>query len=285
MPNSFDQRRRFLQALAAMPLAAALPAAADEQLDAIRKRGRLSVAVYNDFAPYSIGDSKGIEVELGKALAAKLGVAPDIIAFKAGEEMGDDLRNMVWKGHYLRGDPADVMLHVPVDKILAEANDKVHIFAPYHVETMAMARVASRIPAPVGSAAVSLEVFTREKIGVEVDTLADSFMLSVLRGRLRDNVVHFRSVADAVKAMQQGELSAVLAPRGELEGALAGNTSFPIEEATIAELTPKRWPLGMAIKADAPDLAAALTKALAELQQEGAVAAIFKRYGVTLLPA
>lgn len=285
MPHSSAKRRRFLQALAAMPLAAALPAIADEQLDAIRKRGRLSVAVYNDFAPYSMGNSKGIEVELGKALAAKLGLAPDIIAFKAGEEMGDDLRNMVWKGHYLRGDPADVMLHVPVDRILAEANDKVTIFAPYHVETMAMARVASRIPAPVGSAAVSLEVFTREKIGVEVDTLADSFMLSVLRGRLRENVVHFRSVADAAKALQQGDVAAVLATRGELEGALAGNPAFPVEEATIAELTPKRWPLGMAVKADAPDLAAALTQALAELQREGTVAAIFKRYGVTLLPA
>lgn len=285
MAHSSAKRRRFLQALAAMPLAAALPAVADEQLDSIRKRGRLSVAVYNDFAPYSMGDSKGIEVELGKALAAKLGVKPDIIAFKAGEEMGDDLRNMVWKGHYLRGDPADVMLHVPVDKILAEANDKVHIFATYHVETMAMARVASRIPAPVGSAAVSLEVFTREKIGVEVDTLADSFMLSVLRGRLRENVVHFRSVADAVKALEKGDIAAVLATRGELEGALAGNPAFPVEEATIAELTPKRWPLGMAVKADAPDLAAALTQALAELQREGTVAAIFKRYGVTLLPA
>lgn len=285
MPHLSAKRRRFLQALAAMPLAAALPAAADEQLDAIRKRGRLSVAVYNDFAPYSIGDSKGIEVELGKALAGKLGVAPDIIAFKAGEDMGDDLRNMVWKGHYLRGDAADVMLHVPVDPILAEANDKVRIFAPYHVETMAMARVASRVPAPVGSAAVSLEVFTREKIGVEGTTLADAFMSSVLRGRLRDNVVHFRSVADAAKALQQGEVAAVLATRGELEGALAGSTAFPVEEARIAELTPKRWPLGMAVKADAPDLAAALTRALAELQREGTVAAIFKRYGVTLLPA
>jgi polar amino acid transport system substrate-binding protein len=284
MPTIFDKRRQFLHALAAMPLAAALPALADEPLDAIRTRGRLSIAVYNEFAPYS-NAGQGIDVDLGKALAAKLGLAPDIVGFKAGEEMSDDLRNMVWKGHYLRGEAADMMLHVPVDPILAEANDKVRIFGAYHVETIAMARVASRIPAPNGSAAVALEVFTREKIGVEGDTMADSFLSSVLRNRLRDNVVHFRSVADAAKALNEGEVSAVLAPRGELEGALAGSKTFPVEEAKLAEMTVKRWPLGMAVKSEAPDLAAALTQALADLQKDGTVAAIFKRHGVTLLTA
>ena len=39
-----------------------------------------------------------------------------------------------------------------------------------------------------GSAAVALEVFTREKVGVETASLADSFLLTVLNGRLRDNV-------------------------------------------------------------------------------------------------
>ncbi len=277
-------RRRFLQSIAALPLAAALPALADEQMDAIRKRGILNIAVYNDFAPYSEAE-KGIDVELGKALARKLGLQPSIIGFKAGEEMADDLRNMVWKGHYLRGDPADVMMHVPVDKILASANDKVKIFGQYHVETIAMARVASRVPAPNGSAAVALEVFTREKIGVEGETLADSFLLGVLRGRLRDNVMHFRSVREAVKALGEGAIAAVMAPRGELEGALQGETRFALDEANLPEMNPRRWPLGMAVKAEATDLAAALEQALGELKKEGAVAAIFKQFGVTLRDA
>lgn len=273
-------RRHFLQALAALPLAAALPARADEQMDAVRRRGRLSIAVYDNFAPYSAA-GQGVDVDLGKALAGKLGLQPDIVGFKAGEEMADDLRNMVWSGHYLRGAPADVMMHVPVDKILAEANDKVRIFAPYHRESMAMARAASRVPAPNGSAAVALEVFTREKIGVEGDTLADSFLLGVLRGRLRENVVHFHSVGAAAKALGDGAIAAVLAPRGELEGALAGDTRFAVDAANLAELTLKQWPLGMAVKADAGDLAAALTRALAELKEDGTLAAIFKRHGVT----
>ncbi|MBL8286278.1 MAG: hypothetical protein JNL15_15570, partial [Acinetobacter johnsonii] len=87
-----NQRRQFLKALAALPLATQLPAQADEQLDAIRKSGRLSIAVYDDFPPYSQA-GKGIDVDLGKALAEKLGLVPVIVEFKADENMNDDLRN------------------------------------------------------------------------------------------------------------------------------------------------------------------------------------------------
>lgn len=279
-----NDRRHLLKALAALPLAALAPARADEQTSAVRQRGRLRVAVYDDFAPYSSA-GEGIDVDLGRALAARLGLTPDIIGFKAGEDMGDDLRNMVWKGHYLRGEPADVMMHVPVDAVLAEANDKVRIFGAYHLESLAMARDASRIPPPRGSAAVALEVFTREKIGVQGDTLADIFLLSTLRGHLRENVVHFHSVAAAAHALAEGAVAAVLAPRGELETVLPGNSRFVLDEARFAELTVSRWPLGMAVKAEATQLSGDLTRALAELKQDGTLAGIFRRHGVTLQAA
>lgn len=278
-----NKRRHFLKGLAALPLAARLPALADER-PGVGEGGRLRIAVYDRFPPYSDA-GQGIDVDLGKALAGKLGLEAEIVGFKAAEDMGDDLRNMVWKGHYLGTRPADVMMHVPVDPAFAQANDKVRIFGPYHQESMAMARMASRVPVPHGSSAVALEVFTREKIGVEVGTLADSFLLGALRGRLRDNVVHFLSVAEATKALDEGAVAAVLAPRGELEGALPGETRFAIDEAKIAELKGGRWTLGMAVKADAADLAVALTRALAELKREGRVAAIFKHHGITLLEA
>jgi len=276
-----SNRRHFFLAFATLLLICLSPVQADEQMDTIRKRGRLQVAVYNNFPPYSDA-GKGIDVELGQALAAKLGLQAEIIGFMADENMSDDLRNMVWKGHYLRGNPADVMMRIPVDAEFAKANDKVRIFAPYHHEVMGMARVAKRIPAPSGSAAIALEVFTREKIGVEVDTLAASFLGSVLHGRLRSNVVHFRSIKEAAKALGEDSISAIMAPLGELDGALAGDTRFVIDEAKLGELSPKSWPVGMAVKADADDLGAALSGALSELQKDGTVAAIFKRHGVTL---
>ena len=61
-----NNRRLWLKALAALPMAAALPAMADG-LETIRQRGRLRVAVYNDFSPYSIAGGKGIDADIARA--------------------------------------------------------------------------------------------------------------------------------------------------------------------------------------------------------------------------
>jgi polar amino acid transport system substrate-binding protein len=276
-------RRLWLKALASAPLIAVLPAVADD-MAAIRQRGRLRIAVYNDFPPYAMSGGKGIDAEIGRAIAAKLGLTPEIVGFNADEDMNDDLRNMVWKGHYLGTQPADVMLHVPVDEHLARANDKVRIFGTYHRESLALARNPERVPALSGSAAVALEIFTREKIGVETATLADSFLLGVLTGRLRENVVHFRTVAEAAKGLADGRVAAVLAPRAELEAALAGQSGIALDVPKFAELKVDSWPLGMAVKAEEMALAEAIGAALADLKRDGTVAAIFKRHGISHLP-
>lgn len=278
-------RRLWLKALAAMPLAAALPARADG-LEAIRQRGRLRFAVYNDFPPYSMAGGKGIDADIARALAARLGVAPEVVGFTADEDMNDDLRNMVWKGHYLGTQPADVMMHVPVDPYLAKANDKVRIFGAYHREALALARRPEQVrQAPSGSAAVALEVFTREKIGVETASLADSFLLGVLNGRLRDNVVHFKTVGEAAQALAAGQVAAVLATRAELEAALKGQRELPVEPVSFPELKVDSWPLGMAVKVEEQALADAIAAALAELKRDGSLAEIFRRHGISHLPA
>ncbi len=249
--------------------------------DELQQKGQLRVAVYNDFPPYSYA-GKGIDVDLANALAAKLGLQPNFAWFNAGEEMGDDLRNMVWKGHYLGTRPADVMMHVPVDERLAAANEQVSIFGAYHAESLAVARIPARVPPITGSAAVALEIFTREKVGVERNTLADAFLLGALNGRLRENVVHFNNVDLAAKALQAGDIAAVMAPRAELEAALGQSSKAVIGPVKMPELRIDNWALGMAVKADHPQLAMALGKALAELQQDGSVGRIFARYGITL---
>ena len=273
------KRRQWLAAVGMLCMTAALPTWADG-LDDMRQKGRLRVAVYNDFPPYSF-DGRGVDVDLGKALAERLGVKAEISWFNADEDMNSDLRNMVWKGHYLGTQPADVMLHVPLDQYFASQNDKVRIFAPYHVEALALARVASRVPEPAGSAAVALDVFTREKVGVEVASGSDTFLLGVLNGRLRENVVHYRTVSLATAGLRAGEVAAVMAPRAELEAALKNDQVYPVSVVKIRELRPSQWPLGMAVKSDEAPLAEALTAALIGLQQDGTVARIFNRYGIT----
>ena len=273
-------RRRFLLAAGAATLATSLPARADA-LDDIRSKGSLRVAVYNNFAPYS-NQGKGIDVELAEALGKHLGLATQVVGYNADEDMDDDLRNMVWKGHYLGAQPSDVMMHVPVDSYLQGKNDKVKIFGPYHLETIAVARI-QRISPIRGSAATALEVFTREKIGVEGRSLADAFLLGVLNGRLRENVMHFTSVAGAIDKMKAGEIAAVMGPRSEIEVALGKDPRFVIEAVQMPELKINNWPLGMAVKAEENALAETLVGALRELQRNGTVAAIFARHCVTYL--
>ena len=138
--RSFQLRgTRAMLSLACLALCAAAPARADWQK--VQQSGSLKVAVYNEFAPFSDKGS-GIDIDIAEALAKKLGLKLSLLPFPAGENLNDDLRNMVWKGHYLGYGPADVMLHVPVDKKLMADNDKVEIFAPSYVETVRLARSA-----------------------------------------------------------------------------------------------------------------------------------------------
>ncbi|HSF47431.1 MAG TPA: amino acid ABC transporter substrate-binding protein, partial [Burkholderiales bacterium] len=100
-----------------------------EGLQAVRENGRLRVAVYKDFPPFS-ANGEGIDVDLAAALAAKLGLKLELFWIQPDESVEDDLRNAVWKGHYLGGGVADVMLHAPVDPEYARRIEKVRLFGP-----------------------------------------------------------------------------------------------------------------------------------------------------------
>lgn len=270
-------RRHFLLGTGALLAGAMLPAHAAAEFE-LQQAGALRIAVYADFPPWS-AKGKGIDIALGKALADKLGLRAEFVEFPADEDMNDDLRNMVWRGHYLGTRPGDVMLHVPVDASLAAQNDKVSIFAPYHLETMAIARNPARVPKIAGSAANAFEVFTREKIGAELDTHGSDFLLHVLNGRLRENVSHFRSIPLAAEALRGGEIAAVIGTRTELEAALNGAPEMVIDTLQMQELRVTGWPLGMAVKADNKALAIALGNALGELQRAGQLTRIFADHG------
>ncbi|MDB5759093.1 MAG: amino acid transporter substrate-binding protein, partial [Burkholderia sp.] len=156
-------------ALAAIALAMPLSAWAD--MAKIKQSGSLKVAVYKDMAPFS-SEAGGIDVDIADALAKKLGLKLVLLPFPAGEELGDDLRNMVWKGHYLGYGPADLMLHVPVDKRLMAQQDKVEIFAPYYRETVRLVRSKEAVPRYDG-----LDSMLGRDIGVEKVSLAAGLLL------------------------------------------------------------------------------------------------------------
>ncbi len=263
---------------AALLLLAGTARASDFSAD-LKEPGKLVVAVYNNFPPFSDA-GKGIDADLGRALGERLGLAVEIMGFNAGEEMADDLRNVVWKGHYLNGRTADVMMHVPVDQILQKGNPQVKIFGAYHREVIGIARDQRRVQQILGPA--GLEAFTREKIGVEGQTISDAYLLGAFGGRLKDNVVHFKSVPQAAAALRAGEISAVMAPISELEAALQGRPdTLVIAPYGGPVIAVEGWSQGMAVTKDHPQLAAALDKVLTDLVADGTVKKLYAKYGVT----
>lgn len=277
-------KRLFIIATMVASLAVQTLAIAEEgesALDRIRERGVLEVAVYTNFPPFSYRDEKGrivgIDADIARAIAKSLGVAAAIRSVGADESMGDDLRNNVWKGHYLGGGVADVMLHVPYDAAFAKENDRVIFVAPYYREQVVVA-----VEKGQGANLDPLEYFSREKVGVELDTLTDFYLLTAYNGQIRNQVVHFPNIGKAVVALKKGDLAGVAGPRSEIEFALADNyTDYAVGPVQMPGLRNSGWDLGVAVKQGNDALAQAVEKAMTELRQKGSLNEIFAQYHST----
>ena len=247
-------------------------ASAHADMDKIRASGKLTVAVYEDFAPFSV-KSAGIDVDLAEALAKKLGLKLSVLPFPAGENINDDLRNMVWKGHYLGFGPADVMMHVPVDRSVMSANDKVEIFAPYYRETVKLVRNIKSVPDVQSSASLMGKRLGAEKVSI-------SAMVLLGDRALRENVQIYVTAAEALDKLRSGELDAVVATRAEIESVIRGDPDFEVTDAPFDRLPRKGWVNGLAVKKENTELARLLQAAINELFDSGEMNTLFAKYGV-----
>jgi ABC-type amino acid transport substrate-binding protein len=273
--DSASQRRRFLLAGAGLALTG-LPAWADgdEVWAGVKKSGLLRVAFYKDFAPFS-NEGKGSDVDIAAALAVRMGLKMSPMFFDADENMGDDLRNMVWKGHYMGYGPADMMMHAPVDREYMARQDKVEFIAPYHRERYAVAYDRRRV-----DNLETMAPFEKLPCGVVVDTLPDSLMLSADGGRYRSQLKHYKTLTEAMAALRSGEVAGVMALQGELEGAVAGDANFPVGPAPIALLNTRQWPVGIAIRKGEQQLGRAIMEAMNALVADGEIERIMARHNI-----
>jgi ABC-type amino acid transport substrate-binding protein len=250
----------------------------------IRASGTLKVAVYKDNAPFSSGPANamtGLDVSLAEALAQQLGLKLALLPFDAGENMNDDLRNMVWRGHYLGYGPADVMLQVPVDRYLMNENRQALIFAPY----------MRQLPVLLFDTRKVAEVRSPEDLkGLPLAAERGAGQASVLMGYggglLRSQVSIQPSGPAAAQMVVDGQAAGAYVTRAQAESALALLKQRPVHlqmtELVLGNIPDRGWPVGMAIKAANKDLGQAIETAMQQLRGSGQLLALFQKQGLTL---
>ena len=263
---------RWIGAAGAAAVAAAPLALSATPLTRVHERGVLRVGVYHDMPPFHV-DGKGIDVELAHALAASLGVKLALLPFHADDSMNDDLRNMVWRGHYLGYGPADVLLHVPVDRPLMDGNPQVSVFAPYCRDRVAMARPLDRMPR-----FDSLSQLAGKVVAVPGQSLAGWLLIGADDGAYRSQLTtQWKDGAQAARALLRGEVELAAGLESELESVLRGDPRFAVAPMPSPRAPRDGWAVGMAVKRDATELAQALQRAVNELAASGALGEMFSR--------
>ncbi len=257
--------------------------------DDIVASGVLKVAVYDNFPPYSElrdGQPHGIDVRLAERLAAGMGLKLELIWVVPGEKLDDDLRNYIWKGHYMRPNLlADVMLRVPYDRDYSAkrnelgelVNEQVVMFAPYQRERWQVAYDSRRL-----KEVPSIAVFSYHPIGVEVDSVPSFYMTSVFSGRMSRNTHHYPSASQAFAAMRGGEVDAVMAMRGEIDGLLhqAGDERLRLATNAYPEMGQQEWDIGMAVHESNRQLAYALEETLDGMIRSGEMTSLYGGQGL-----
>ena len=267
--------------------------------DDVIASGHLIVGVYHDFPPYSYlvdGQPAGVDVELGKAIAAAFNLELQLHWITPDENLEDDLRNNVWKGHYLDKNAenplamkkvADVMMRVPYDREFAYrqdpqtgemVNEQVVMFGPYQRESWRVAFDAKKI-----DAVKTMAVFQYYPIGVEIDSLPDFYLTSGFQGRMRKNVHHYGNARKAFAAMQEGKVYAVMAMRSEIDHLLfiANDPRFAVAENGFPTMGKQKWDVGMAVKSSYRQLGYAVEEVVDKMVRSGEMASLFSRYGLT----
>ncbi len=264
----------------AMAAAVGAAPAAARPYDEIIASGVISIAVYREFAPFADendGDPIGIDIDIGRAIARALGVAPQFMFFTADESVDDDLRNAIWRGSLFDRVVADLMLHVPYDRRLDIRNERVALYAPYLRHRI----VIAQNPDMVGSDA-PLEALQGHTVGVELDSLSDFFLLSAHGGVLRETMEHFPTTTAAALALRNETVAAVMGPESHIQAALGDRLdAFEVYPAELRPLGMSTWTVGIAVREDSRDLGYAVEDIFAELVESGAMQRIFADHGVT----
>ena len=279
--TAIDFLRQGAAIIAAILLLATVSVA--RPLDEVVASGSLRVISYADNAPFSFeadGSARGIDVDLGHAIARELGVKAEIVLRMQGEKVDDDIRANVWRGPLTGGGTGDLMLSVPIDRELSARNLEAVFGNAYFQE-----RIAVAIHPELTGPNPTFDVFKTQKIGVRVATVSDYFLLSYQDGVLINNVSHHVKPDVGAKEFAAKEIAALMGVRSELEMQLAkAKIAAPLVEPDMTGIVRRDWLIGMAWKENSRDLGYAVQAALGKIRDSGELERICRTYGVTYTP-
>ena len=257
--------------------------------DDIIESDEIVIAVYSDFQPFSYvdnGEEKGIDIDLAQAIAKKLGVELRLRWMTADENVDDDLRNNLWKGHFLNRTVADLMLRVPYDRDYSLLRDDigelvhqhVHMFAPFHTESWKIIFNSKKI-----ESVETMAVFQYHDIGVEVDSIPQFYLTSAFQGRMRNRAKQYPTITEAINAMTESKVDAVMGLTSQIshyQGDLS-KKDYPLAKNAFPMIGRQQWDIGMAVKADYRQLGYAVGDIVDDMVKTGEMHAIFAKYNVT----
>lgn len=252
-----------------------------QELDVIQDRGFIEFAVYEDFPPYSWqdgGTARGVDIEIGRLIAADLGVEPRFNFVAAGESLESDLRFNLWKGALIGGRIANVMLRVPYDSDFACRVEQVVFTGQYYSESIAIAFAEASYPEekPVPA------YFRFDTVAVENDSISDFYLSSLAGGQLRNNIRRFPTMAEAMQALADGEVMAAMGPLAQLEhGSVEG---VGVHQPPLPGFARGKWTIGLGVNFRYRPLSYAVDDAIRYALEDGRIAKIFSEMGLTFQP-
>lgn len=129
--------------------------------------------------------------------------------------------------------------------------------------------------------------FVGKKVGAELDSVPDFYLMGSFGGILRSDVVHFTTGYKAAAAVQDGAVEMAVASRAEIEAALFDRPDLAVKQrnSPLPMMMSDGWDIGMAVRDDSRSLGNAVEDIVAAMAEDGRLAAAFARYGVTWQPA
>jgi polar amino acid transport system substrate-binding protein len=286
MNQLMANRRTFLSGITAAAAALALPASIRAApLEKVKDLGVLRVGLYADNRPWSWdadGKVAGIDADIARVLATALGVRADIQLVSAGEDISDDLRNIVWRGGLLGFQPCDVMLHVPFERALMQREDNCIFLSPYYRESFGAA--CSR---DGGNCEAVPASFKGRPVAAELASIPDFYLLGHAGGILAKDLIHLPNGYAAAATLADGSAEFSVATAAQIEAVVADHpdAGIKVRKGPLPMMMSPGWDIGMALKENSRNLGFALDEIIEKMLASGQMKDLFARHGVAWRPA